>query len=322
MIQPLAPAREFDLIRSFYSGSVSGDLLVPPGDDCVVLRNGTALSSDASIEGVHFRREWLRLDEIGYRAAAAALSDLAAMAAAPVGALISLGVADSSDAILLMEGVRRCLDAFGAALLGGDLTAAPSGIVIDVTVVGHTLSPVTRVGAQPGDGVFVTGMLGGSAAALNSWLADRIPDASARAAFAAPRPRIAEARWLAEQLKPTAMIDLSDGLAGDAAHLAAAGGVQLVIDLEALPVHPSARAANAAGLALSGGEDYELCFTSAEANVAPLAELFEQQFGIALTRIGTVRSGTGLRASRNGADAGPLHAHGYRHFEEDRDPAS
>jgi len=321
-ILPLAHAREFDLIRGFYTGATEADLLVRPGDDCVVLRNGTALSSDASVENVHFRREWLSLEEIGYRAAAAALSDLAAMAAAPIGVLVSLGLPDPDDAALLMRGVRRCLDRFHAALLGGDLTASPQSILMDVTVVGHTTAPVTRSGARPGDGLYVTGALGGAAAAVRAWLDGREPEPAAREVFAAPRPRIAEARWLAERVAPGAMIDLSDGLAGDAAHIAAASGVQLEIDLDTVPVHRSVEAEGAVALAISGGEDYELCFTARPGTIDPLVEAFEQRFGVVLTRVGTVRSGSGVRALQNGADAGPLHAHGYRHFEENRGPAS
>ncbi|MDP9349657.1 MAG: AIR synthase related protein, partial [Gemmatimonadota bacterium] len=135
----LAPGAEFDLIRRFYRrapwrGRV--DVPVGPGDDCAVVHGaGIALSSDMSVEGVHFRRDWLGFREIGFRAAAGALSDLAAVAARPIGVLVSLAVpeADAGDpAVEVMEGVREVVEGVGGSVLGGDVTRSPGGLVVDV----------------------------------------------------------------------------------------------------------------------------------------------------------------------------------------------
>jgi thiamine-monophosphate kinase len=319
---PLAHGPEFDLIRRFLPAAPAAIPHVPvgPGDDCAVVAAGdVAISTDMSVEGVHFRRDWLAADEIGYRAAAAALSDLAAVAARPVGVLASLALpaADAGDfAVALMEGVRRAADAAGAAVLGGDVAATTGPLVIDVTVVGACPAPVLRSGAAPGDEVWVTGTLGGAAAAAAAWLAGTQPDAAARARFAAPEPRVREARWLAEHGVPTAMLDLSDGLAGDAGHLAAAGGVALVLDADALPRHPSLAAlapAEALRLAACGGEDYELCFTARSNGAAPHAEAFLRAFGVALTRVGRVEAGSGVWWEDAGGRR-PVERGGFQHF--------
>ncbi|HKP74002.1 MAG TPA: AIR synthase related protein, partial [Longimicrobiaceae bacterium] len=192
---PLAPGPEFDLIRRFLPrhGPERPDVRVGPGDDCaVVLGDGIALSADMAVEGVHFRRDWLSFREIGCRAAAAALSDLAAVAARPIGILVSLAVTSGdagTHAVQVMEGVRRAADHSGAALLGGDLTRSPGPMVIDVTAVGEARRPVLRSGASIGDEVWVTGELGASALFVARKLAGEEPDRAARERYASPEPR-------------------------------------------------------------------------------------------------------------------------------------
>jgi thiamine-monophosphate kinase len=320
---PLAPGPEFDLIRRFLRGvpGAAGEVRVGPGDDCAVISAGdVALSSDMSVEGVHFHRDWLAPDEIGYRAAAAALSDLAAVAARPVGLLVSLALpaGDAGEfAEEVMRGVRRAAEFAGAALLGGDVASTAGPLVVDVIVVGAAAAPVLRSGAAPGDEVWVTGTLGGAAAAVAAWLAGGTSDASARERFAAPIPRVHEALFLLDHGIPTAMIDLSDGLAGDAAHLAAASGAALVLDAPAIPIH-SALAGHdeALRLAVSGGEDYELCFTARAGAVEPHAAAFEERFGIALTRVGRVEAGAGAWWSE-GEGRRAMERGGFQHFRED-----
>lgn len=317
-------------------------LEVGPGDDCAILAADgfrLAVSTDISVEDVHFRRDWLRDDEVGYRAATAALSDLAAVAARPVGLLVSLALppgAAEEVAMGIMEGIGRAADAAGAVVLGGDVSRSREGVVIDVAVLGTTPAPVLRSGASPGDEVWVTGRLGGAAAAVEAWAAGREPSPGARAAYASPVARVAEALWLAERGLLRAMIDLSDGLAGDLGHLAAASGVAIVVDMAAVPVHPAARegdvragaregdrggpgeAGDGAALrrALGGGEDYELCFAASPGVVDPITADFEACFGIPLTRIGVVEAGAGVW--RRGPDGGraPLQVAGYSHFGE------
>jgi thiamine-monophosphate kinase len=328
----LAPGGEFDLIRGFVAQAATrprGDVTVGPGDDCaVVLGSGIALSSDMSVENVHFRRDWLAPEEIGYRAAAAALSDLAAMAARPVGVLVSLGLPASDvggTAQRVMAGVCDAAERVGAVLLGGDVARIEGPLVIDVVVVGECPEPVLRSGARPDDEVWVTGELGGSAAAVARWLRGHDPEPDARRRFAAPEPRTGPARWLHERAGLHAMSDLSDGLAGDLAHIAAASQVAVVIDPAALPVHPAVRrlvttVEEVFRLAAGGGEDYELAFTAPAGSIAPLREAFHREFRIALTRVGHVETGRGVHLESATVARQPLSIGGFQHFGVPLDP--
>ncbi|CAN5794665.1 thiamine-phosphate kinase [soil metagenome] len=345
----LGAGAEFDLIRRFLeddrsasghdAGAAGADagtappvdgVRIGPGDDCaVVAGDGIALSVDMSVEGVHFTREWLEPEEIGYRATAAALSDLAAVAATPIGILVALAVtADDAAAIAtrIMRGTRAAAADCGAILLGGDLTRTTGPLVIDVVAVGSAARPILRSGAQPGDAVWVTGRLGAAAAAVREWKSGRSPPDDAREAFARPRPRTAEAVWLARHAAVTALIDLSDGLGGDVGHIAAASGVQITLDAAAIPVHPAAVAAtthydDALRLALAGGDDYELCFTAGEDAIEALRAAFTDAFELLLTRVGTVSAVTGsdapgvlLRDASGRIDV--LRSGGYDHLRE------
>ena len=169
------------------------DVIVSAGDDAAVLRDGWIVSTDASVEDVHFRRAWLSASEIGYRAAAIALSDLAAMAAEPVALFASLVMPAAlygAEALELMAGVSAAARAQGAAVAGGDTTRTDGPLVIDITVIGRSAAPVLRSGARAGDEVWLTGTLGGPVAALAAWRAGTAPTPAARAAFARPQPRI------------------------------------------------------------------------------------------------------------------------------------
>jgi thiamine-monophosphate kinase len=264
-------------------------------------------STDSSVEGVHFRREWLSLQEIGYRATIAALSDLAAMAADPIGLLIAAtipaGVAESIE--LLADGIGQAARDSGCPIVGGDLTGGDR-ISLTMTVLGTADPPIGRAGAKVGDGVWVTGRLGGPGAAVRALLSGQLPSAEHRPRFAHPVARIAEARWLAER-GAMAMIDLSDGLSSDARHVAAASGVALEIELLAIPCVPEVTAR----AACVSGEEYELLITAPdEFDVAA----FSSRFSIPLTRIGTVVEGTEAEVTFvEGEDRVDLAA-GYDHF--------
>ena len=299
---PLAPGPEFDRIRRILSRLGRDARAI--GDDCAIIPaapGDLVVSTDLSVEGRHFRRDWLALEEIGWRAAAGALSDLAAEGAAAVGVTVSLGMpasATDDDAATLMGGVADAVHAAGGVVLGGDLTAADCWL-LDVTVIGRAGRPVTRRGAEPGDVVWVSGTLGGARAALTAWLAGRTPDAGSRRAFARPEPRIALGQALALE-GARAMIDLSDGLGGDAAHLAAASGVHLDLGLDVLPLGPGVAAeAAAAGqppevFAGQGGEDYELLVAMPPGFGRADAERLGALTGVPLTAIGTVAAGSGV----------------------------
>jgi thiamine-monophosphate kinase len=315
----LGPGVEFDLIRRI--AERLGPKARGLGDDCALLQVGQAtlaVSTDLSIEGVHFRREWLTPTEIGWRATASALSDLAAEGASPIGLMSSVGVppdAREGDLVSLMDGVGDAAVAAGATVRGGDLSTAPVW-TIDITVFGTVERPVRRDGALVGDSVWVTGELGGARAALKRWLSGEAPAGAARQAFAHPVPRIAEGLCLA-RAGARAMIDLSDGLAGDAGHLAAASGKAVVIDLERLPVHPDVEAvarevaSPPERFAALGGEDYELLAVMPAEFTEREAQEFTAQTGVALRRIGSVETGSGARF-RDGGTLVPLA--GYDHF--------
>lgn len=316
---PLGPGPEFDRIRAI--AAALGQDARGLGNDCAVLPPGfgdVVISTDLSIEDVHFRREWLSLEEIGWRAAASALSDLAACGAEVVGLTASVGSPRESPAdhlVQLMRGVGAAVAACGGRVLGGDLAASPIWVV-DVTVFGRAARPVGRAEARAGDGVWVTGTLGGARAALLEWEAGRTPAAGARERFAHPVPRIAEGRWLAAH-GAHAMMDVSDGLGGDAGHLAAASGVRVEIALEQLPVDPDvvavalARGEPLQAFAARGGEDYELLVVMPKTFEEGEAKRFQQDTGTVLTRIGRVRRGTGVAATFAGVNVALA---GHDHF--------
>jgi thiamine-monophosphate kinase len=284
---PLGPGAEFDAIRALlrewgpHATGVGDDaalLTVPPGEQLVV-------STDASVEGVHFRREWMSAAEIGERAASAALSDLAAMAATPLGMLLALAVPASwQDALVeLARGVGAAAAGARCPIVGGNLTRATE-LSLTITVLGSTATPVRRARARVGDRVFVTGRLGGPGAALRALLAGGDPAPEHRARFVAPVPRLAEARWLASH-GVHAAIDISDGLLADAAHLARASGVSISIDLRSIPCAEGVAPSDAA----ASGEEYELLVT-APVSAALGVEAFAREFGLPLTEIGRVVS--------------------------------
>jgi thiamine-monophosphate kinase len=281
----LGPGREFDVIRDLLRrwgplatgiGDDAAVLDVPPGERLVV-------SADSSVEHAHFRREWLTPREIGWRATAAALSDLAARGAAPLGVLLSLSVPPDwlADLPALADGIGDAVRAAGTSIVGGDMTAARD-LCIAITVLGHAAEPLRRDGARAGDVIYVTGRLGGPLAAVRAWERGDSPGVEDRARFAHPVPRLREAQWLARH-EAHAAIDISDGLLGDTAHLAAASGVRVVLQLDALPTVAGVPALDAA----RSGEEYELIVAAPALDTAA----FEREFDLPLTAIGRVEPG-------------------------------
>jgi thiamine-monophosphate kinase len=324
----LGPGPEFDLIRSLVDATrAPGTLSVPLGDDAAALEvlSGHQLvaSTDLSIEDVHFRREWATWNVVGYRAVAAALSDLAAMAATPIGVLVSVAIPPELGEEILVGlglGMGECLRLHGGGLLGGDTSRSPGPVMLDVTALGHASRVIRRDGAQLDDELWVTGSLGAAAAAVADLSRGLEPDLAARQAFERPIPRLREASWLAEKAPLHAMIDLSDGLAGDAAHLASASSLCMEIELEQVPIarplsaYPEADVAHR--LALSGGEDYELLFASTPGALKGLKAEFERTFGVGVTLVGRVREGKGVRWIQPDGQTATLHPSGWDHFAE------
>lgn len=304
----LGPGNEFDAIRAMAQrwgerargiGDDAALLDIPPGHRLVV-------SVDTSIENQHFRRGWLESREIGWRAAASALSDLAAMGASAIGVLMAAGVPSSWRAELaaIADGVGDAADSVGAKVLGGD-TSNATELSIAITVLGAAERGIGRGGAQGGDRIYVTGLLGGPMSALRVLQRGARPDPAHRARFARPEPRIGAGQWLAAA-GATSMIDISDGLIADAAHLAAASGARFRIELDRLPVLPGIDPRHAA----QSGEEYELLLTSS----TPLdVAAFAAKFGVGLTEIGQVDTGSGQVEARYGGRLISLDA-GHDHF--------
>ena len=311
----LGPGPEFDRIRAIAANL--GDRAGILGDDCAVIPLGgtnVVASVDCSVEGVHFRTDWLTFEEIGWRSTAAALSDLAAEGAGVVGVLVSVGVREegkrekgSVDPVLeLMKGVGAAVASVGGKVLGGDLVRSEKWLV-DVTALGRADRPVTREGARPGDGVWVTGTFGGAGRALTSLRAGGPISKELRARYAHPEPRIAAGIWLAAH-GARAMVDVSDGLAADVGHLAAASRVEIALALEAVPCWPG----ETASAALASGEEFELAVALPPAFGDAEAALFGREVGIPLTRIGECRTGSGVRVQDRGR-AVPTPS-GFDHF--------
>jgi thiamine-monophosphate kinase len=302
------------------------------GDDAAIVVPGgaTATSVDALIDGVHFRRDWISLAQVGHKALAVALSDLAAMGAEPGEAYVVLGVPtdlDEDGCLELLDGLAALAAETGTALAGGDVTRAPA-LGLAITVVGHAPSPaelVTRAGARPGDVLAVTGELGGAAAGLllledpglRSYFfshSETKYDRKLIGRYLEPEARLAEGRALAEA-GATAMIDLSDGLGGDARHLAAASEVGLRIEAGSLPLAIGvAEVAAAAGrdplqLAASGGEDYELLAALPEERFEEAASALATAGGPKLSRIGAAFTGEAVEIRLPGG--GSLEPEGF-----------
>lgn len=282
------------------------------GDDAAVTVPGgtTATSVDAVVDGVHFHRGRASLAQIGHKALATALSDLAAMGAAAGEAYVTIGVPkdlDEDGCMEMLDGMAALAAETGTSLAGGDVTRAGE-LFVALAVVGHADDPsslVTRAGARPGDALVLTGEVGGARAGL-ALLDDPELEAAAagngnglRKRQLEPTPRLAAGSALAKA-GATAMIDLSDGLAGDALRVAESSGVALRVDCASVPIAPGASevlGGTGGGLllALEGGEDYELLAALPPDRLASARRLVhEAEAGLPLTPIGEVAAGEDL----------------------------
>lgn len=312
---------EFDLIRQFFlplaQESRSSELLLGPGDDCAIQRltpnTDLVFSVDTLVEGVHFPPGY-DPEMLGWRSLAVAASDLAAMGARPVCFTLALTLpAASSDWLTrYARGLGAASRAFNLALAGGDTTRGPLTLSLQVHGEVPSGSAIRRSGAKPGDYVCVSGTLGAAAAALR-WLGAAEPSADASAMLARyhqPVPRLE--LGLALRGLVSAAIDVSDGLLADLAHILEASGVGARIDVTTVPMMAELVAlegARAQGLALSGGDDYELCVTISPEDWSQLPQSARAE----LTIIGEITSELGLKLVNAKSDAP---APGYDHFGE------
>ncbi|HEX8848985.1 MAG TPA: thiamine-phosphate kinase [Gemmatimonadaceae bacterium] len=308
---PLGPGAEFDAIREMLRrwgprargiGDDAALIDVPPGEQL-------AVSTDSSVEDVHFRRGWLTPREIGYRATVAALSDLAAIGAAPLGLVSALAVPDDWRGALheLTDGIGEAAERYRTPIVGGNITRGAK-LSLTITVLGAVARPLPRSAVRPGDQLYLTGELGASGAALDALLRGAAPLPTQRERFARPTPRIAEARWLAAH-GATAAIDVSDGLLAELAHLAAASGVRIELDASRVPVAADV----ARESALRSGEEYELVVAGRSLDTVK----FAAEHGVALTLIGRARELPGSAAPSVeviGVDGSVASRAGHDHF--------
>ncbi len=333
----LAQIGEFGLIQRLQNGLQTRDgTVVGIGDDCAVLETlqTPVVTIDTLVEGVHFRRDWTTPRALGRKAMAVNLSDLAASGARPVAALVSLSVGERDDFAwieALYQGFEDAARQFDFTVAGGDTTKSPRDLVISVALVGEVWDQkrgaILRSGAEIGDVLLVTGNLGDAAAGLAILRAENtaIPTATRDTLLKRhhePTPRL---EWMKRLLELDADaihagLDLSDGLTGDAAHLAKRSNVTVRIDANLLPISPQCREAaqvlqfDALEWALSGGEDYELLLAVAPEKSAPIMKK-AREMGIALTEIGECVSQSGeisVVTHQNGKIRAPTRA--WTHF--------
>ena len=307
---------EFELIgRLTRELPGNASVITGVGDDCAVLDLGVPgryvlFKTDAVVEGIHFT-DTATPEQIGHKALARVLSDVAAMAGTPTAAVITLALPEAFDTARverIYAGMNELARRHEVAIVGGETTTNPGPMLISIAALGTVEKErcVRRAGALAGDAIFVTGELGGSLAGRHLEFV----------------PRVAEGRWLAEHFQIHAMIDLSDGLAGDLRHLLVAGGVGADLLKRALPVSRAAKTRAREGgkpalvAALTDGEDFELLFTATGRDAVPLLDAWKKQFSdVPLTCIGRITTMPGLRIrDENGVMT--FEGHGYVHFNQ------
>jgi thiamine-monophosphate kinase len=307
---------EFELIaRLTQSLPTNGQVVAGAGDDCAVLDLGVPeklilFKTDAVVEGIHFTPE-TPPEKIGRKALARALSDIAAMAGTPTAALVTLALPAKFDAEFVAKiyaGLNALAEQTGVAVVGGETTTNPERLLISIALLGTVPrgKAILRSGAKVGDAIFVTGELGGSLAVRHLEF----------------EPRLAEARWLAEHFSIHAMMDISDGLAGDLRHILFASRVGAELLKSAVPVSRAAKlraregstAKPAFAAALTDGEDFELLFTVASQDAVQLLDAWNKKFPkLKLSCIGKIVAREGiLIRDKHGSQR--LNAHGYVHF--------
>jgi thiamine-monophosphate kinase len=309
------------------------------GDDAAVIRDSPArdwvVTTDLLIEDVHFSLDTTSFDDLGYKAAAANLSDIAAMGGSPAYLLMALAIpktVSQSDISRLYQGLHRACRLHRVSLIGGDTSSSRDGLFLNITLIGEVARgrAILRSGAKPGDLLYISGTLGESLAGL--MLLGKAGARGIRRGLAPadrdrligrhrrPTPRVALGQVLASQRLATAMIDISDGLSGDLAHLCEESRVGALLDRSALPLSPALRRfgalarSSAESLALRGGEDYELLFTVPPRHEEAVRRL-GQRLRMPLTKVGLIMPArSGIKERDRHGNLKDLAVTSYRHF--------
>lgn len=303
------------------------------GDDCAVLRPGADLdllvTTDTQEEGVHFRRDWSTPQDIGWRALAVNVSDIAAMGGQPLGAVIALSLPATLEVAFveaLYDGLQALATAYDCPIIGGNMSKAAAQVSITITVLGSVPlgQSVCRSGAQVGDDIWVTGDLGGAKAGLEALLhpdtVRGLPTDYALQRYRRPQPRWREAHYLRQQGVLHSLIDLSDGLSGDLAHICTESSVGAALEAACIPISREvtalarARQVDPLTWALHGGEDFELCLTASPGALEPWLDEVRTAFARPLVRIGSITAGQGVTLRLPDGTVQPLLARGYDHF--------
>jgi thiamine-monophosphate kinase len=286
------------------------------GDDCAILRvprgHEVVVTTDLSLEGRHFRRDWHPARAVGHRTLARGLSDLAAMGAEPLAAFLSLALprelAGSKWAEEFWAGLLGLARTAGVSLAGGDTAESAGGVIADIVLTGSAPAgtALRRSGAKAGDFLYVTGALGGATVFLLDAARKKLYKADANNPHMFPQPRLAVGLALRRRKIATACIDVSDGLSTDVLHLCAESRCGALIEANALPMHAAATLEQA----LHGGEDYELLFTARASTRVP-----KTIAGVAVTRIGRMTAGRGVKIVDEQGKKTVLKAMGWEHFK-------
>ncbi len=331
-----------DRIKNIVATS-SAELIVGIGDDAAAFRTSsdllTLLTTDVLIEDVHFKLDYFTFQQLGWRALAVNLSDIAAMGGSPKYAVFSLGLPEKIRVEAVEEfyrGAKELGDKFQTAVIGGDTTQSPDRLFISVTVVGEVEEEklMRRSGARVGDTVFVTGTLGGARAGLqllesnnNPPLKGGVPSRAASKhgvlieKHLTPQPRINEARFLVQNFPIHSMIDISDGLASEINHICKHSGVGALLNAHEIPIDSASKETadffkeKALDYALNGGEDFELLFTGPQEVANELQKRFRDKFGFECSKIGAIKEqADGIILEDTNGGRIPIHAKGYEHF--------
>ena len=292
------------------------------GDDCAVLRTGarrdSLVTTDFTLEGIHFRRDWHSPESVGHRCLARGLSDIAAMGGEPAAVFLSLALppdVPQSWVGRFFRSLVELAEKHGASLAGGDTAQSPRGILADIMVIGTVPQgeAILRSGARPGDRIYVSGELGGSAAAVGQLRAHpkkKLDPRWYRRHFT-PQPRLELGRVLRHQNLASAMIDTSDGLSTDLAHICEASGVGAEIESSAIPLARVGKPSYEVDLqlALHGGEDYELLFTAPKGKPIP-----DRIAGVPITEIGKITRSLKVLLKKSPAQTSDFDPQGWEHF--------